>query len=137
MIYTAISQMTSIVCCKCGIEFHVPDHWDNKRREDHKTFYCPNGHPQGYYGKSQKEKRIEKLERENREKADQLMCKQTLLDQAREERDLADRRRAAAKGQLTKTKNRIAAGVCPCCNRSFTNVARHMKSQHPDYSSED
>lgn len=26
-----------------------------------------------------------------------------------------------------------ACGVCPCCNRSFTNVRRHMTSQHPDY----
>lgn len=31
------------------------------------------------------------------------------------------------------TLRRIAAGVCPCCRRSFTDLARHMSSQHPDY----
>lgn len=133
---TAVSQMISIVCCKCGIEFHVPAHWNRKRHEDHKPFYCPNGHEQGYYGKSRKELRIEELERENTQQGHQLANKAALLKQARVERDLADRRRAAAKGQLTKTKNRIAAGVCPCCNRTFSNVARHMKSQHPTYTSE-
>lgn len=37
------------------------------------------------------------------------------------------------KGQLTKTKKRLAGGVCPCCNRSFVSLAKHMASQHPDY----
>lgn len=41
--------------------------------------------------------------------------------------------RRAQKGQNTRLKNRIAAGVCPCCNRSFQNVARHMAGQHPDF----
>ena len=39
----------------------------------------------------------------------------------------------AAKGkQLTRLQKRIHAGVCPCCNRTFTNVARHMKTKHPN-----
>ena len=43
------------------------------------------------------------------------------------------RRRAAAKGQLTKVKKRVGNGVCPCCTRSFTDLARHMESKHPAY----
>lgn len=52
-----------------------------------------------------------------------------------EQRRLESERRAhaATKGQLTKTKKRIANGVCPCCNRSFANLERHMAGQHPDY----
>ncbi len=51
------------------------------------------------------------------------------------EKDAAHQRRkaAAARGQLTKTKKRIAKGICPCCNRSFVNLERHMTGQHPDY----
>lgn len=46
----------------------------------------------------------------------------------------AERRaHAATKGQLTKTRKRVAGGVCPCCNRSFVNLGRHMAGQHPDY----
>lgn len=27
---------------------------------------------------------------------------------------------------------RIHNGVCPCCNRSFVNLQRHMKTKHPE-----
>lgn len=45
-----------------------------------------------------------------------------------------NRQIAAQRGQTTKLKNRIAKGVCPCCQRSFQNLKRHMESQHPDFS---
>jgi hypothetical protein len=25
---------------------------------------------------------------------------------------------------------RVNAGICPCCNRHFTDLERHMKSKH-------
>ena len=28
------------------------------------------------------------------------------------------------------------AGTCPCCNRTFTNLARHMASKHKDVGAE-
>jgi hypothetical protein len=31
---------------------------------------------------------------------------------------------------------RIGNGVCPCCNRSFTNLRRHMTTKHPEYPKE-
>lgn len=43
-----------------------------------------------------------------------------------------ERFEATQKGQLTKLRNRIANGVCPWCQRSFANVARHVEHQHPD-----
>lgn len=61
---------------------------------------------------------------------------------ARLERQLANREEdlraakaahAVTKGKLTKTRNRIAKGVCPCCNRSFVNLGKHMAGQHPDF----
>ena len=45
----------------------------------------------------------------------------------------ATRRMAAAKGELTKMKKRVGNGVCPCCNRQFVNLQRHMATQHPGY----
>lgn len=39
-----------------------------------------------------------------------------------------------ARQQLGDTfAGRIRNGVCPCCNRSFKDVHRHMKSQHPEF----
>lgn len=52
------------------------------------------------------------------------------------ERNAAQRALRATKGRLTKTKKRIANGVCPCCNRHFVNLERHMTGKHPDYTKE-
>lgn len=30
-------------------------------------------------------------------------------------------------------RNRAAAGVCPCCNRTFEQLGRHMTTKHPEY----
>jgi hypothetical protein len=30
-------------------------------------------------------------------------------------------------------RKRIQSGVCPCCNRTFENLGRHMKSKHPAF----
>jgi len=31
-------------CPSCGLWYPLPTHYEDARREDHKTFYCPNGH---------------------------------------------------------------------------------------------
>jgi hypothetical protein len=31
------------------------------------------------------------------------------------------------------SKERVSAGVCPCCTRTFQNLAQHMANQHPDF----
>lgn len=53
--------------------------------------------------------------------------------EARRERRDMERSRNAYKGQVTKVKNRVSKGVCPCCNRYFKNLHRHMENKHPDY----
>jgi hypothetical protein len=37
------------------------------------------------------------------------------------------------KGVKTRMANRIKHGVCPCCNRTFLNLQRHMTTQHPSF----
>lgn len=70
-------------------------------------------------------------------KVDRLETRVGLAERATaRQREIAlhERRSAAAhKGHLTRVKNRIANGVCPCCNRSFTPLADHMASEHPDF----
>ena len=55
-------------------------------------------------------------------------------DHARDETRRARLQTAAAKGQLTKMRNRVARGVCPQagCKRSFTNLHDHVATCHPD-----
>lgn len=39
-----VETTLNIVTCSCGLVFAVPDQFLDARRDDHKTFYCPNGH---------------------------------------------------------------------------------------------
>ena len=111
-------------CISCGIEFGVPNEFDDRRRRDGKSFHCPNGHAQSY-GESD----AARLKAE-REKTARLSAR---LEQERAACAALERRAAAARGQVTKIKKRIANGVCPCCNRTFSDLADHMATKHPDY----
>ena len=47
--------------------------------------------------------------------------------------DTEERSHAATRGHLTRAKkqvHRAEHGVCPHCNRSFQNLARHMQTKH-------
>lgn len=121
------------ICCSCGVAFALDSDYMRRRRNDHAWFYCPNGHKQHYTGKTDAD-----IERERAEQAERRLAnarEDTRI--ARAEQVTTRRQLSAARGQLTKTKNRVAKGVCPCCNRSFANVARHMAGQHPNYASKE
>ena len=47
--------------------------------------------------------------------------------------DGVERRLSATKGVVTRMKNRVSRGICPCCKRHFTNLERHMDTKHPSY----
>jgi len=126
---TIVTNMVTIYCYKCGIAFCVTNDFDGKRLEDHGSFYCPAGHVQIYTRKSDLDKMKEKLRRSELETAQA----EKELKATRKYVNHVEKSRSALKGQITKTKNRISKGVCPCCNRQFKNMQRHMESKHPDY----
>lgn len=108
-------------CPECGVRFGVPVGFTENRRKDKRSFYCPNGHSMSYT-----ESVEEKLRRErNRLKQDQARLEQELAD-ARAE---TERKEKAVK----RLKKRASAGTCPCCKRTFKNMAEHMKHQHPEF----
>ncbi len=119
--------MDALTCYKCGIVFGVPSHWLASRREDKGQFFCPNGHGQAFV-----ESTADVLRRERDRLRQQISQKDDEIEWQREQRAMADRRVIAAKGQITRLKKRAKAGVCPCCNRTFANMAAHMKTCHPD-----
>lgn len=127
--------MWAETCCKCGMKFGMPNelYLTALQLREQLTFYCPAGHPQHYVtGKSQEEKLRQERDRLKQREA-------MLIDEARQERERrkeAERSAAAYKGQTTRLKNRAKAGVCPCCNRTFENLKRHMDTKHPDFSTE-
>lgn len=120
-------------CYKCGMLFGITQRFEKDRRKDHEGFYCPRGHKQWYSAQSDEER----LKKELIKAQEEANRKGTALQAVRAERDFMERSRSSIKGHLTRTKNRIGNGVCPCCNRTFKDLARHMQGQHPDYATKD
>ena len=118
-------------CCECGVLFAFPQAM-YKRLLEQKTkarFYCPNGHSQFYTGKTEAQKLRDQLERE-REATERA---EKRARAARAEAEMTRNSLRVTKGHMTRLKKRIKHGVCPCCNRQFKNLARHMENKHPEY----
>lgn len=116
-------------CFTCGCQFAMTrDFYDNRQRNKD-SFYCPAGHAQHYTGKSDRELRREAEARE-RAALDQLQAAEA--ENRRIKREAAVERKAAATEQ-SRLAQRSRGGVCPCCDRSFVQLARHMKTKHPEH----
>lgn len=128
MTYTGI--LAVVVCCDCHMSFAVPADFQRRCREagPDMTFHCPAGHSQ-YYATSEAQRLRDQLASANR----RLGYAETAYRFARDQADAAERTARAYKGHLTRARKRIGNGVCPCCNRHFANVERHMSSRHPGY----
>lgn len=114
--------LVAVTCGNCGVTFGLDDVYQKALVKSHATFYCPNGHASHYLGESE----ADKLRR-------QLEWAQNDATSQRERREAAERSRAALKGQVTRIKNRVAAGKCPCCRTKFADLASHMAESHPDF----
>jgi|SRR5215472_18949455 len=118
------SDYEFLICSECGIRWGMPSRFVVVRREgnpdERKNFYCPNGHSQIFKTTENDDLRRERdrLKQEHARLEDEVME--------------AERRARAAETRLRKAQQRTAAGVCPCCHRSFRQLAAHMKSRHPD-----
>lgn len=128
MTVTYTEVLTPLTCGECSIPFAIPKDRLTDLQRTGRSFWCPNGHKISY------------SDDENTRLRAQLDQAKADAGWQRRMRESADRRadheaaRARGyKGALTKTKRRVGNGVCPCCNRSFVNLARHMAGQHPDY----
>jgi hypothetical protein len=114
--------MSNLVCANCGIAFSVPDHWTEMRKADHRDFWCPNGH--GNVFRAETEADIYK----------RLMQEANAKAVSFHEKYLAaDRKYDKTSKELKRLKKRTAAGVCPCCSRTVSQLARHMETRHKEY----
>ena len=118
-------------CCweNCDAIIIMPNDVMDQFKNDHEFWHCYRGHSQHFSGKSDKEKLKDKLRMA--EKRAEWANEGTR--KANDRADRAERSLTATKGHVTRQKKRAAAGVCPCCNRTFKQLARHMKMQHPSY----
>jgi len=134
-----MTQFVEEICCwkECRISFGIEAGRHAQLKRNGEQFFCTNGHHQYYpRGKSAEQKLREQLEAETlaRQRAEQNIAQaQDAEREARAEAEHQKRRANGYKGHATRITRRAKAGVCPCCNRTFSQLARHMASQHPEF----
>lgn len=120
-----ITTVETLDCATCGVVFGIDRRFIAQRRKDGRDFYCPNGHSLSF-----KESDADRLRR-------RVKSLEAQTTHERDQRQAAERSARAYKGQVTKIRRRVGNGVCPCCNRSFADLHRHMAGQHPDFAGGD
>ncbi len=135
-IFTGHGQLWLETCCRCKTPFAMDEatHTAANRGKESFQFYCPYGHSQHYVtGDSELD-----IMRRDRDRLKQQMAERDdRIKELKGERDHETARVTAYKGRVTRLKNRAAAGLCPCCNRHFDNLQRHIASKHKDVHKED
>src|SRR4029077_4447937 len=120
-----------LICCQCKQPMWVPIELQTAAKASEKIFfYCAYGHPQHYAAEESEET---KLRRERDSYLQQLAERDDRIRELhRETRRLSDE---ANKARIARRKiaDRVSKGVCPCCNRSFANMAAHMNTKHPEF----
>ena len=118
-------------CCRCKQDIQLPlELYHAAKRSPNISFWCAYGHQQHF---AEGETNETKLRRERDRLAQQIAQRDDEIRRQRELGEAAERQVSAARGQVTKLKNRASAGVCPCCNRSFPQLRRHMETKHPTF----
>lgn len=128
---TTITYVTK-TCKTCGVEYALSNAFNDALHKSGAWWYCPNGH-QWHYTETNEMR----LRKELQEVRDAHVRTQRCLNSSNERADKATRSASAFKGHLTRTKNRVKHGVCPCCTRTFEDLYRHMASEHPNYATVD
>lgn len=90
---------------------------------------CPYCKQSRGFGLSEADKLKEKIAELERSVARTEECKRYAEQEAEHFRKSRD----GLKGVLAKERKRVGSGVCPCCNRSFTNLRRHMATKHAEH----
>ena len=111
-------------CPSCGVEFAIPQNLLSALRSNKRNFCCPNGHSQSFI-----ESEAEQLKKQLAEKERLLVEKESSLLYQRGRAEKAEAAHASAQSKLKRVKH----GVCPCCKRTVSQLARHMKSKHPEF----
>ncbi len=130
-------DIINVPCYQCKVAIHMPQSVNSYLRASRADFWCINGHRQCYSQQPSEADLVRKQldeERRKRERAEQNVA--MYADDARHAREQAQRERNRAngyKGHATRMTKRVKAGTCPCCNRTFKQLAAHMANKHPTF----
>ena len=120
MTITEVVTFETMDCGQCGVIYALTAEYVARRRKDHASFHCPNGHG-AHYPQLNREEELKK----------QLDDTQTALANVREAHAATLRQQRLAEKEAERLAKRAQNGVCSQCHRHFVNVERHMKTRHP------
>lgn len=109
-------ELTHINCGECGGVYALNERFRKQCADHGKSWtcpYCKTGW--GYTGNGALQKAERELEAERQRRHDAL----TRLNEAE-----------ARERKVLRKLKRVERGVCPDCNRTFANLARHMACKH-------
>jgi 1-aminocyclopropane-1-carboxylate deaminase/D-cysteine desulfhydrase-like pyridoxal-dependent ACC family enzyme len=114
--------LESFTCGKCAGVFALNQTFVNHARANRGGYHCPYCQTSWSWHESEADrlrKQLVERERELRESKCETLRKQQILNAEMEAREKAERK-----------LRRVSKGVCPCCKRTFSNLARHMETKH-------
>jgi hypothetical protein len=136
-----MTRFIEIRCCQCDEIFGMCGATYQTLERSGATWHCPFGHRQHFtLGPSEADKlraALQKQEQETRKAREEAERERRWRLEGQEQRQHLERRLAATRGVNTRMRNRVANGVCPCCNRTFVNLARHMSTKHKGFVAEE
>jgi hypothetical protein len=123
-----ITQTFKVVTCyTCGIPFGITSELYKRAVTDAiGSVTCPACGKLTCWRESDDQKKIKELERK-------LTWETNEVARQKQQREVAEASLTATRGVVTKMRKRVSVGTCPCCKRNFSQLARHMKTKHPDF----
>lgn len=120
--FTEVVTLEKDCCGSCGGVFALNKTFLDHARNHKGGYHCP--YCQTHWGWNESEadrlrKQLESSQNDLRASKCETLRKQQLFEGEQKAREAAE-----------KKLRRSDAGVCTCCNRSFQNLARHMKTKH-------
>lgn len=129
--FASPSEYVVVNCPSCHIQYAIPKSLDDSAKrypgddENGWKLSCPLGHTWWYVGRS--------IETKLSEERDALSRERARHDQTRAHLHGTKIAKIRFRNERDRLKARAAAGVCPCCNRTFQQLARHMAKNHPEF----
>lgn len=119
-------DLTAISCGECGGVYAIGERYRKQKYNEGSSWHCPYCQVSWGYSETEEERLRKKVAASEAALAsERARHDQTQAALATERRNLSKAKREAA-----RIKTRIHGGVCPDCNRTFTNLGRHMKTKH-------
>ncbi len=124
-------SLSTMNCGECGGTYAINERYRQQKYDKGEGWTCPYCKCNWGYYEDSEVKRLEKQLATAKNETYRIRKQKEWAEQeAKNQKNTA----RAFKASATRAKNKLSrtkAGVCPCCNRTFKQLAAHMKNKHP------